>query len=716
MADSAAPLSAVDLRTERVRDPLGVDERVPVLSWRVEGDGRGRRQTEYQIRVTAGADPTDETAEAVWDTGPVESAETVDIGYAGVDLEPATAYRWAVRVRDEAGRQSGWSEIATFETGLGAGADWGASWIGAPVDRSEVNRPGLDDGKGTARFARIWLPTGDPQVDAAGSAPALESAATAYFRGRLDVPAGHRIVDARLIAAGAEVVTTWLNGVEVAADSTDPDDAARLASAVQIGRNTLAIKAVAAAGESPALVVLLSVWTDGGTPAELDSAAGWRCTAKAADGWQLPGHDDGTWSLACRRGFYADPPRGREPSTYRPIPYLRKELSVGKKVRRARLYSTALGIYELRVNGNRLGRDEEAPGWTDYDSRIAYQTYDVTDALVQGANVIAAQIADGWYAGHVSAFGRAQWGDRPLLLARLDVEYADGTTDRVVTDPSWRVGTGGIRYADLIGGEVYDARLEPAGWDTAGFDATGWASAAVELPSVGILEAQVAPDIAVEHEVAAVSVRDLPGGRRLVDFGQNVVGAVTLKLSGPAGTHVVLRHAEVLDADGELYLEALRGADAVDEIYLAGTGGETFVPRFTQHGFRYVEVSGLPGPLAAGDITARVVQAAMEQIGEFSCSDQAINKLQSNIVWGQRGNFLSVPTDCPQRDERLGWTGDAQVFAATAAFNYDVRTFFRKWLDDLRDAQLDNGAVTHFAPNPPGCAVTGSRVRPAGAT
>ncbi|MGI8867531.1 MAG: family 78 glycoside hydrolase catalytic domain [Mycobacteriales bacterium] len=696
-----SPLRATHLRTERRIDPLGIDEPAPVLGWWVEGDGRGRAQTAYRIRVTTGTDPADEQSAAVWDTGTVASNETVDVTYAGVELTPTTTYRWAVRVTDEDGAVSPWAAPATFETGLGAGAAWGASWIGAPVDTSAVTRPGPDDRPGLGRAARIWLPSGDPERDATGTLAPLDSALTAGFRASITIPAGHRLVDARLLAVGAGDVRVWCNGTEVAADSTDPADAARLVGALGIGANTVAVRASAGAGSTPALLIQLRVYSDRAEPSLLDGAAAWRAAADPQGEWWLPGYDDSAWPLAARCGFHGDPPIGREPASYRPIPYLRKEITLDQPVTRARLYSTALGVYEVRVNGTALGRDEEAPGWTDYDYRIPYQTYDVTGALDAGPNVVAARVSDGWYAGQVSSFGRAQWGDAPLFLARLDVTYADGSTERFGTGADWRCGNGGIRYADLIGGEVIDARLEPAGWDRPGF-AADWPVAARALPRAGRLEGQTAPPVAVEHEIPAVRVSRLPGDRFLVDFGQNLVGAVRLRAAGPAGTHLVLCHAEVLDADGELYLEALRGADAVDEFFLAGAGEETFAPRFTQHGFRFVEVSGYPGELSADRIDALVVHAEMDPIGEFSCSDDRINALQHNIVWCQRGNFLTVPTDCPQRDERLGWTGDAQVFGATAAFNYDVRTFFRKWLRDLRDAQLDNGAVTHFAPNPPG--------------
>ena len=309
-------------------------------------------------------------------------------------------------------------------------------------------------------------------------------------------------------------------------------------------------------------------------------------------------------------------------------------------------------------------------------------------------------LGDGWYAGHIGWIGPFRYGTDLAFLARLEIDHADGSTTVVTTDDSWTAGTGAIRYSDQQMGEVVEPGAGQDGWDAPGFDGAGWASVQTVQPAHGPLEAEVNPPIAVEHTLEPLSVTRRPDGRILVDFGQNLVGRVRLRISAPTTGKVIVAHAERLDDRGELYTEALRSARCTDEFLVRDTDlPVVLAPTFSWRGFQYAEITGL-SDLAAADVVAEVLHAAMEPIGDFACSNEHLTKLQANIVWGQRGNFLSVPTDCPQRDERLGWTGDAQAFASTAAFNYDVRGFFRKWMRDLRDAQGGNGAVTHVVPDP----------------
>jgi alpha-L-rhamnosidase len=651
-------------------------------------------------------DPGNEDLAAVWDTGIVESARTVDVAYSGTPLESRTRYAWAVRVVDEAGRDSGWSRPAFFETGLLTEDDWRegveARWIGSPAETGMDGALSLDavsvDGGRRRDIVRIWLPSAGP-VGESGPVTSLDPTG-ARFRTVAVVPDGRRVVRVRLLAdATPAAVTAYLNDVQVPVDGSDIDP-----GVVRAGANVLAVAVDAPAGATvpPALAVRLQIDLEDASPVVVVSDGTWRCRDLDADvdGWRAAEYDDAAWPLAEEVGQHGTAPHGRSPLTYRPSPYLRREFSIASPVRRARLYATALGLYEARLNGVRVGDHRLTPGWTDYDVRVPYQTYDVTDLVHEGANTIGAVLADGWYAGNVCWFGPFQYGDRRWFRARLEVEHVDGTRTVIVTDDSWTVGEGATRYADLQNGEVVDARLEPLGWDRPGFDDHAWSRVVVGEPTHGRLEAQVAPPIRVTREVRPVRVERRPSGRYLVDFGQNLVGWLRLRVRGEAGTRLLFRHAEVLDHRGELYVEALRSARATDEYILRGDPeGEVFEPRFTVHGFRFAEVVGHPGGLAADDITALVAHADMAQIGELRCSDARLNQLQHNIVWGQRGNFLTVPTDCPQRDERLGWTGDAQVFASTAAFNYDVRTFFRKWLRDLRDAQRPDGAVPHVAPD-----------------
>ena len=390
------------------------------------------------------------------------------------------------------------------------------------------------------------------------------------------------------------------------------------------------------------------------------------------------------------------------PRTTCPCPLLRKTFMLQTPLKSARLYVTALGLYEFYLNGQRVGRDVFRPGWTDYHKRVQYDVYDVTGLLRAGQNCAGAILGDGWYCGHIAADDRQRYGDRPKLLAQLVVN------DEVVlaTDVSWKTAAGPILESDLIMGESYDERRELPGWNTARYDDAAWWPV-VKFPDTGAaLVARLGPPVRVTQELKPVgkpvAAKGLSWGWHgwIFDLGQNMVGRVRLKVRAKPGVTFRLRHAEVLDKDGSLYTANLRSARATDYFTTGKDGLAVYEPRFTFHGFRYVEVACREKwePLSDA-MTGLVLHSDMEPTGEFECSDKLINQLQHNIQWGQRGNYLEVPTDCPQRDERLGWTGDAQVFIRTGTFNFNVAGFFTKWQTDLADAQLPNGDVPFVAPN-----------------
>ncbi|MFF5081784.1 family 78 glycoside hydrolase catalytic domain [Actinoplanes sp. NPDC000266] len=388
-----------------------------------------------------------------------------------------------------------------------------------------------------------------------------------------------------------------------------------------------------------------------------------------------------------------DPPTDEERSFPDPATaplYLRRAFDAAERPVRARLYATARGVYEPALNGERAGDLELAPGWTEYHQRLQYQTYDVTEQVRAGANTIDAVVADGWWAGHAGfdpSRPARHYGLAPAFLAQLVLDFADGSRRVVATGDGWEEGDGPIRAADLLMGEFVDARRSPS-----------YRPAAVLDEEPGPLVAEPDQPIRVVDDILATRVWR-HGDRWLADFGQNLVGRVALTVRGAAaGDRIVLRHAEVLDGDGDLYLANLRRAAATDTYVSAGGGTEVFEPRFTFHGFRYAEVSGYPGELTEDDLVARVVHNDLPYTGRFACSDPMVNQLQANIVWGQRGNFLAVPTDCPQRDERLGWLADAQVFAPTATRNADVSAFFARWMKDVVDGQDADGAFRDVAP------------------
>jgi alpha-L-rhamnosidase len=392
--------------------------------------------------------------------------------------------------------------------------------------------------------------------------------------------------------------------------------------------------------------------------------------------------------------------RDEDTSRPQPAPLLRRAFEVRPGIAQARLYVTALGLYEAELNGERVGDHVLAPGWTSYNHRLRYQTFDVTALLREGPNVLGAILGDGWFRGRLGYGGgrRNIYGDRLALLAQLEITYADGTVERVITDEGWRATTGPILASDLYDGEIYDARLHPTGWDQPGYDDRDWEGVHLLDRSLDTLVAPSGPPVRRTEEVAPVTITTSPTGKTLVDFGQNLVGWLRLRVQGPAGTTITLRHAEVLE-HGELGTRPLRLAAATDQYTLRGADVETWEPHFTYHGFRYAEVTGWPGELRPDDLRAVVIQSDLERRGWFECSDPLVNRFHENVVWSMRGNFVDVPTDCPQRDERLGWTGDIQVFAPTACFLYDSVGFLQSWLQDLATEQADaDGVVPHVVP------------------
>jgi alpha-L-rhamnosidase len=383
-----------------------------------------------------------------------------------------------------------------------------------------------------------------------------------------------------------------------------------------------------------------------------------------------------------------------------PAPYLRRDFDVPPGLACARLYITARGLYEAHLNGARVGDRVLSPGWTDYALRLQYQAYDVTDRIVIGANTLGALLGDGWYCGYFGSHPKrsgAHYGQYPDLLAELHLRYADGHTDRVVTDASWTANWGDILHADPLMGELQCSGLHPVGWDRPPFDDHRWHPVRARQRDAVAIVADPGAPIRITQELVPTRVTTTDGGTTLIDVGQNITGWLRITVEGQGGDAVRIRHGEVLDTDGRLYVDNLRTARQTDEYWTSG-GRETFEPHFTWHGFRYAEVTGSSHPLVSADITACVVHADLEATGTFACSDQRINRLHTNIDWSLRDNFLSVPTDCPQRDERLGWLGDAQVFAPTATYLRDVLAFFDKWLDDVLDAQAPSGAFPDVAP------------------
>ncbi len=396
---------------------------------------------------------------------------------------------------------------------------------------------------------------------------------------------------------------------------------------------------------------------------------------------------------------FVGPSWDEDPESPQPCAYLRRAFKITEPVTRARLFASALGVYELELNGQRVGDQVLAPGWTSYHHHLRYDAFDVTAVLREGANAVGGIVGDGWFRGAlVENMRRNRYGTRTALICQLEVEHPDGSTTVIVTDDAWRATTGPIRSSGLYEGETYDARAELLGWSEPGFVDDDWRPVVTVEHDLATLRAPIAPPIRVTQRISPVEILVSPSGKTIVDFGQNLVGVVEFMVAGTAGTEITVRHAEVLE-DGELCTEPLRAAEATDRYTLRGGGGETWHPRFTFHGFRYAEVTGWPGELDPAEITALVLHSDMRRTGWFECSDERVNRLHENVVWGMRGNFVGIPTDCPQRDERLGWTGDIGVFAPTATYLYDCAGVLESWLHDLAAEQHDDGTVPWVIPD-----------------
>ena len=536
-------------------NPLGYNLESMSFSWKLPAERRGISQTAYQIVVADTKDGLEESPQ--WDSGKVESSQSVKVPYGGKAFSSRQKCYFKVRYWDEKGETSPWSDIKTFELGLLKNSDWDGDWIGAdePVEKRTETR----------------------------------------YKGK--VP--------RKVVLG---------------------------------------------GDKPA--------------------------------------------------------------------YLRKEFYLGKGIVKARAYIATLGNFQLFFNGKKAGNDFWGTGWTDYDTRVQSNTYDITELLRSGNNTVGLLLGGGWYTGRMGwNLNSCNYGDNPMALVQIEVEYSNGERNIFLSDASWKWSRGPIVAADIFDGEDYDARLEQDGWnDTYSspslknlwglignikkFDDSAWKPVKTQKIGKIAVEPRRAQPVVVKDTLYPVSVKKIKSGTYIFDLGQNIVGWAKVKIPSVPGRKITIRFAEMLNQDGTMYTENYRTARSIDTYICATYGTETYEPSLAFHGFRYVELSGLPEEIdAATDwVEGKVVYSDLKLIGSFVCSEAKINKLQSNIQWGQRCNFFSVPTDCPQRDERMGWLGDAQAFVPTAAFNMDVDAFFNKWLVDVRDCTTENGAYPDIAP------------------
>ena len=694
-ASAATPLTVTGLETNARVDPLGIPGDDPSLSWRSTSPGRGAVQSAYQVRVS-GSEATLADAD-VWDSGKVASDRQVDVLYGGPALASQTRYVWQVRVWNGDDEASDWSEPASFETGVLDQGEWQADWIG----RSAAGE--VDD----------WTDyTADIDFDIADLAIGVFFRATSTsnaYMWQISTADGtgvpkfrpHRRVDNGYTLLGNVPITTMtsaelLDGTHRLSITVDGSTITTLLDGEQIDQRTDPTF-------SKGFIGFRQDFANGNVDESADIK---KVVVTAATGEVLLDTDFSTGNpfdggRVTEQGLRVADRKDvlyRSQDANKPLLRTSFDTEPGKTVAAARVYASAQGVYELRLNGEKVGDQELAPGWTDYRTRIQHQTYDVTDQVRSGENAFGAELGDGWWAGKIASFGNQHYGSSLGLIAQLRIDYTDGTSQVVGSDDTWTSHYGPFVAADNIEGESYDARAEQTGWDEPGFDDTGWAAVSSATDTTARLVPQPDEPVRVTEELPALAHTTPVPGTEIYDLGQNMVGVARMRLQGEAGATVTIRYGEELNPDGTLYTANLRSAKVTDTYTFASAGTVDYTPTFTQHGFRYVEITGAAAAPALADVTGVVWGSDLAATGDLATSDPMLNQLVSNISWGQRGNFLSIPTDTPARDERLGWTGDINVFAPTASYLRDTRAFLGKWTTDLRDAGYGDGNFPGIAP------------------
>lgn len=674
-------LRVVDLRAEAIVDPIGIHVPAPRLSWRIESDGHGVVQSRYRIRAEA-------DGAVVWDSGEVASDASFAVPYGGPPLRPRQRVSWSVEIATADGRQAG-SRPAWFEAGL---LDtWGADWIEAEDDLAAADR--------MAGMAWVWSDTAlDPRLHGF----------------RLDLLVPPDVVHAEIAVAGKDHLRgVWIDGLPAPLDQPWGYDSplpfwgslAPVVAKLRPGRASVCVAVDAdVTGFFPvdggAFASLIRLHHADGRIDRIVSGPAWRVLPDPPAGWQDAGFDAGDWPCAVPSGSNA----GNDPRPAEPAMLLRHDFVARGGIVAARLYATALGGHIATINGQRVSDAILSPEISVADAHVFYESVDVTGLIVPGANAIGLTVGDGWYA---SAFGwrieRYAFGPAPRRVrAELHIDHADGSRQRIATGPGWRIAPSPIMRSEIYDGETVDARRTIAAWDHAGFDDSGWSTAAIgTAPDVALLPL-VSPPLRAVDERRAVTVAEPVPGRFVFDFGQNFAGWARIAARGDAGTTITARFAELLGDDGTVDMANLRLARATDRFILAGTGArETFEPSFTYHGFRYVEIEGYPGVPEVEDVVGIVVHSDCRITGAMRFVDAPLlQTIWRNALWSQRSNFFAVPTDCPQRDERMGWMGDIQVFLDAAAFNMEVAPFLRRFLIDVRAAQRADGGYPIVVPQP----------------
>ena len=684
-----ATTSIGNLRCESLENPLGIDVTQPRLSWQLNSTERGQKQTAYQILVASSEKNLAKDKGDLWDSGKILSDQSIQVDYAGKPLESRAQCFWKVRVWDKDGKISSWSKQALWTMGILNPADWNAKWIG--LDGEDVTNY-------MAGASWIWFPSGEPEKSAAPG--------TNYFRRVVTVPAGRTVKSARFQYTGDNEGRGWIGQFDLGARNNFRTVKFNdITTRLEPGQTyVFGLTGYHNHADTPAGVVgLLEIEFTEGEPLIIPTDESWKVSDKEISGWLETNFDDSAWVAAKNIGPVGMEPWGNvrvaEPRV-QPARYLRKEFSVERKIKHATVSFSGLGLSELYLNGEKVGDHVLSPAFAQYNKRDFYVTYDVTKQLQSGTNAFGVILGNGrFYADRSKVYSGTVSFGWPKLLLNLHIEYADGSTAEIVSDESWKLTTDGPILANNdYDGEAYDARKEFSGWSKSGFDDSKWSPPEIVSVPGGVLSAEMSEPVRVTGMLHPISVTEIKPGVFIFDMGQNMVGWCRLHVSGPAGTRVALRHAETLKPDGSLYMANLRGAQVTDSYLLKGDGEEIWEPRFTTHGFRYVEVTGFPGKPDLNSIEGRVVNDDVPTAGEFECSNELINQIYRAIVWGTRGNYRSIPTDCPQRDERQGWLGDRSEESRGESYLFDNSALYARWMQDISDAQRDSGSLPDVAP------------------
>ena len=689
----ANALEALRPTCDTLINPLSLETATPRFSWMVEPARRGAAQTGYQVIVASSPELIDANEGNLWNSGRVDSDQSVFVPYGGAALDSGQRAYWKVRIWDEHGEAGPWSDTQSWSMALDAN-DWRATWIG--TDTQDEERARLTDSLTDASW--VWVDGVDPI-----SAPPMSCALRRVF----ELPRDANVTSATLLIRCDDDATIRINGQQIA-EGVSHHEISELdvTGSLRGGDNAIAIHATnfGDSNNPAALLAQLRITLDNGETIAIETDADWRGTTEPTGRWDRANFNDKRWqpvqivapSGAGPWGSNLNPSQESGPLAAR---YLRRDFDVPREVERATVYLSPLGYGELYIDGNKIGDALLDPGIIDFDKRVFYVTHDVTEHLTQGPHAMGVILGNGRYHApriHIPTFTRT-FG-HPRLLLQLHITYTDGTTEIITSDTDWKITANGpIRANNAYDGEIYDANLEMPGWSEPGFDDTAWEQAVeVEAPR-GELVSQVKQPMRVTEEIRPVSVTRI-GDNWVFDLGQNFAGQTRLAFNGEAGQVVTVRHAEILGEDGDVFMGNLRSAKA-QNIYTCATDGPvTYQPRFHISGFRYVSVSGLRETPTPDTVTGLVVHNDLRRTGTWSSSNPLLNQLWSNAVWGLRSLYASIPQGCSQRDERQGWTGDRIAIDLSATYLFDTVAFNHKWLEDIRLSQFPDGHLPPVAP------------------